>query len=376
MERYGIMRGIMLKAKDIKAVETGPRQLTFDFEEKTRAETDNLVISCIREEIRTHGQVFLDHLISHVKETHNVEEQVSLQSVFWSAEALKIHFRISGKPVTPYKARQLLLDCPDRPVELFENKQVEASIFRDLVLFYQQLMNIKKINFQDDQYEFGLSLLLKLKTWKADLASFRIIAEKPFYPGKQKINDHLQFLKTLLAKQDSYSLICKCYEKRESITELAGDIHVLSRFYTQQTGFWDLLIKSMAEYEDTLSELSQHPEAASGLDRLNRILSSPTPWDLIFEAEQLLRTVQNHHDRIVAEKIQTHRMAATSFIDALIKKLNRMPVSGTSEEDQRSRCLYLLRIAEKQLQTKTTIEEIDELVDNAEDMAEEVLNFY
>ena len=361
---------MMLRSKDIKAIETGPRQLTFGFEAKTQIKTDDLVISSIKEQISTHGQIFLDHLISHVKEKHDLAEPDTLQSVFWSAQELKIHFRIDGKPVTPHQARKILLDSPDKPVELVENKKVDATIFRDLVMFFQQLMNIKNNNFQDDQYEFALSLLWNLKTWESNLASFMTMAQKPFYPGRQKINDHLQFLKTLLARQDCYSLICKCYEKRERITEMAGDIDILSRFYTQQTGFWDLLIQSMVDYRETLSELKQNPEAASGLDRLNQILSSPSPWNLILEAEQLLRTVQIHNDRIVEGKIQTRRMEAISLIDALIKRLNRLPACNTSEQDQRSRYLYLLRNAAKQLQTKTTIEEIDRLVDSAEDMVD------
>ncbi len=364
----------MLKAKDIKGIETGPRQLTFDFEEKVRAGMNSFIISCIRERISAHGQVFLDHLISHIKETSNIAEPDTLQSVFWSAEELKIHFRIDGRTVTPYQARKILLDFPDKPVELVENKQVEASIFQDLVMFCRQLMTLKNINFQDDQYEFSLSLLSNLKTWESDLATFKIMAQKPFYPGKQKINEYLHFLKTLLARQDSYSLICKCYEKRERIAEMAGDINILSRFYTKQADFWDLLIQCMAGFGETLAELRQNPEAASGLERLNRILSSPSPWDLISEAEQLLRNVQNHNDRILEEKVQNHRLEAISFIDSLIRKLNRKPVSGSSEQDLRSRCLYLLRIAKKQLQTKTTVEEINRLIDNAEDITEDILN--
>ena len=191
-------------------------------------------MSCFREQSSTHGRVFLAPLISYIKEIHNLAEPDALQSVFWLAEELKIHFRSDGIPVTPYQARKLLLDFPDKPVELVANKQVEAPIFRDLVLFYQQLMNKENVNFQNDQYEFALSLLSDLKTWESNLASFRTMAQKPFYPGRQEINDLLQFLKQILIRQDSYSLICRCYDQKGSIAEMAGDINILSRFYTQQ----------------------------------------------------------------------------------------------------------------------------------------------
>lgn len=365
----------MLKPKDIKSIETGSRQLTFDFEEKIRAETDDLVMSCFREQISTHGRIFLAPLIFHVKETHDLAEPDSLQSVFRSAGELKIHFRSDGIPVTPYQAKKLLLDFPDKPLELVGNQQVETPIFRDLVLFYQQLMNKDNANFQNDQYEFALSLLSDLKVWESNLASFETMARKPFYPGKQKINDLLQFLKQILIRQDSYSLICMCYDKREGIAEMAGDINILSRFFTQHKGFWDLLIKSMDEFCETLSELRQNPEASDGFDRLSLILSSPSPWDLIPEAEQLLKTVQNHNDRILEEKIKTRRREAISFIDALIKKLSDLPANRNSDQEHRSNCLYQLRNAKKQMEMKNSIKEIDRLAGSMEDMAEDALNF-
>ncbi len=365
----------MLKTKDIKTIETGPRQLTFGFEAKTQTETDNLVISSIKEQAKAHGQVFLYPLISLLKEKHDLAEPDSLQSVFWSAEELKIHFRIEGRPATPHQARKILLDSPDKHVELVGNKQVEASLFRELVSFYQQLMNKENMDFQDDQYGFSLSLLSDLKSWESSLASFAPIAQKPFYPGRQKINDHLHSLKLILARQDSYSLISKCFEERETIAELAGDIKTLSRFYKQQAGFWDILIQKMEEFRENLSELRQNPEAAAGLDRLTRILSSPSPWELIPDAEGLLKTLQIHNDLIVEEKIQNRRQEAQSTIDALIEKLTRLLDSKNSGQDLRNQYLYPLRNAGKKVQKKTTLEEIDRLVDMAEDMVDDALSF-
>jgi len=104
---------IMLKTKDIKAIETGPRQLTFGFEGKTQAKTAGLVVSFIMAQIKA-------------------------------------------------QARKFLLDSPDKPVERVDNRQVEAPLFRDLVNFYQQLMNRENMDFKDDQYEFASSLLSDL----------------------------------------------------------------------------------------------------------------------------------------------------------------------------------------------------------------------
>ncbi len=93
-----------MKIQNIKGIILGPRQLTFGFENNVGQE-QNLIVSCIIEQFETHGRVILDKFILHVKEQHDLTEMDALQYIFWSAHELKIHFRIDGKNIVPFKAK-------------------------------------------------------------------------------------------------------------------------------------------------------------------------------------------------------------------------------------------------------------------------------
>ena len=105
-------------------------------------------------------------------------------------------------------------------MELITNKIVQNSIFKNVTSFYQKLSKKKNHNLFDDQYNFSCALLSDLKKWETNLNSFKPIAQKPFYPGSKEINEHLQSLKILLAKQDSYSMIYTCYNNKEKFKNI------------------------------------------------------------------------------------------------------------------------------------------------------------
>ncbi len=358
-----------MKIQIIKEMILGPRQLTFGFDNNTQKE-QNFVISCIVEQFENHGQVVLDKFVAHVKEVHDLAEIDTLQYIFWSAQELKIHFRIDGKNITPFETKQILLQSPKKNVKIITNKNVKNSIFKDATSFYQK---ISKKNDDNDQYDFARSLLSDLKKWETSLCSFKPIAQKPFYPGCKKVNKHLQSLKILLAKQDSYSLIYSCYDNKEKIAEIADDVKIISKFYTKQVEFWELLIKSIEEFRANLSEIKKRSEIFSGFNRLIQILESSSPYDLITEAEKLLKMVSNHNDLIVQEKTKACRIKAISKIDAIIEKLVNLFDIYIPDQDQRNRFLYALRSAKKKIPQTANIKQIDIILYNTEDMYDDFI---
>ena len=110
-----------MKIQTIKKITLGPRQLTFGFDENVRQEQD-LVVACIIKQFETHGQVILDKFIPYATEQHNLTQIDALQYIFWSAHELKIHFRIDGKNIAPFKTKQILLKSPEKCVEIITNK--------------------------------------------------------------------------------------------------------------------------------------------------------------------------------------------------------------------------------------------------------------
>jgi len=297
----------------------------------------------------------------------------TLQYIFWSAQELKIHFRVDGKNITPFETKQILLQSPEKYVEIITNKNVENSIFQDVASFYQKLFKGKNQNNFDDQYNFSRYLLLDLKKWEADLNSFKPIAQKPFYPGRKEIHEYLQILKIILSRQDSYSLIYACYNNKEKIAKMADDVEIISEFYTRQVKFWDLLITSIEEFRVNLTEIKKTSEIFFGFSRLNQILASSYPYNFITEADRLLKMVRNHNDLIVQKKIQAHQIKAISKIDVMIEELIKLFDIYIPDLDQRNKFLYALRSARKKIPHATSIKQIDLVLFNTEDMVDDFI---
>jgi len=359
-----------MKIQNIKKIILGPRQLTFDFESNARQE-QNLIVSCIIEQFETHGQVILDKFITHVKEQCDLNEFDALQYIFWSAHELKIHFRVDGKDIVPFKAKRILLKSPEKCVEIITNKVVEISIFQEVIHFYQKLSLGANHNNFFDQYDFACSLLSNLKNWEISLKSFRPIAQRPFYPGSKEINEHLQSLKIMLTRQDSYSIIYTCYNNKEEIVTIADDVENLSTFYPRQVKFWELLIKSIEKFGSNLTEIKKNSEVFSDFNQLTQILASPSPYNLITKADKLLKTVQNYNDLIVQRLTKAHRMKAISKTNSMIKKLVNLFDYHNSDQNLRNKYLYALRSAKKQLQYTKNIKQIDLLLCDTEDMVDD-----
>jgi len=361
-----------MKIQIIKEMILGPRQLTFGFDNNPREE-QNFVISCIIKQFENHGQVVLDKFVAHLKGMHDLPEIDTLQYIFWSAQELKIHFRVDGKNITPFETKQILLQCPEKYVEILTNKNVENSIFQDVTLFYQKLSKGKNQNTFADQYNFSRSLLLDLKKWETNLNSFKSIAQKQFYPGYKEISEHLQSLKIILTRQDSYSLIYACYNNKEKIAKMADDVKIISEFYTKQVKFWELLIKSIEEFRVNLTEIKKTQEIFSGFNRLTQILASSYPYNFITEADRLLKMVQNHNDLIVQKKTKAHQMKAISKIDVMIEELIKLFDIYTPDLDKRNKFLYALRSARKKIPHTTSIKQIDKILCNTEDMYDDFI---
>lgn len=355
-----------MKTHNIKKVVLGPKQLTFGFDNRFQQEQD-FIVSFITKQIEAHGYLELNKLVSEVSEVHDFPESDTLQYVFWSAEELKIHFRVDGKSVTPFQTKKILLESPTESVELITNKIVHHSIFTDVTSFYQKLSKKKNPKHFDDQYIFSRSLITDLQNWESRLKTYKPFAEKPFYPGRKRIDEHLGSLKIILAKLDAYSLIYACHKNKDKILNMADDVKIISTFYTRHIKFWDMLIQSIESFQVNLNEIKKNPEISAGFDRLIQIISSASPYNLIAEAEILLKKVQNHNDLIVQKKTAEYQKKASSQIDSMIEMLVRLLDNSNPDPDRRNRFLYPLRRAKKQLPQTKSINRINQILYDTED---------
>lgn len=357
-----------MKKQTIRDVKLGHRQLSFGFEDRAFKEQD-LVISRITDEFQKSGYAVLDEFIQQTSEVIDLSESEILQHIFWSAQDLKIHFRIQGKKLDPNRTRKILLESPEQRVIISPVKAVDESLFQAVKQFYQQLTG-KSDNDGNDQYEFSWILEKKIKDWELLLASCRSGSQKPYFPGKKEIDSCFQVIEKISTKRDAFSLITAFHRYKDQILRLDRDIKKLSGFYTRHSEFWETLIHSVDAFRDNAVELQKDPETASAFERLKRIVSSSKPYDSIEKASELLQKVSARHDRIVADQTEKHRVFGLAEVDHMIERMRRHLNRRLAGQDFRNRALYTLRLINKKIHHAETIQTIDRLLEEAQEQFE------
>lgn len=363
----------MLTIKSIKALEIGPRQMTLGFDRVSQEEKEALVLSCFRQQHQIRGQVFLEDLVANVQACHALPEGDILQTVFWAAEAYQLHFRVHDRPASPREARKALLDNPALSVTLVDNQQADESIFQATAHFFRALLPDFPGFAENDQYSFAQALRTLFRQWESALDVLSSQSREPFWPGRTLVPAHLHFLKHLLARQDTASLICNSHDQQAAILKIYTDLTHLTGFYARHAGFWGSLIRLSTALDDHKEDLVRLPEALADIQALNRILNSKAPWDLIPEAEQISGRLEALRVRSIEEKLQLCRKNAYSRIESLIQKASEALDETEADLDTRNRILYPLRNGIKRLEKADTREAVRDILSRLEDLTDDFL---
>jgi hypothetical protein len=329
------------------------------------------VFSFIEKEYQVGGPVALDILISSATLLGDLSVPEILQTIFWLAEELKIHFFIKDHTYSPLQTKQMLIETPDTNVFVVINKQVDM---RDFEQVKRNCISFLPTSLEGvDQYTFSRHLISELKIWQARLASYEPQAKLPFFPGSKEIKNGRVLLDKILEKQDSYSMILSCLKYQSRILQLAETMAVLTKFYNQRLPFWQGFIDQMQAFETNLTKIKTDKQIFSKYRRLSEIIESPYPYPMLIEVEGLLVDVQAFHQRVEREKMETRRSNALAKTDKMIKKLINLFDTFESDQEYRNHCLHELRILNKRIEISSRIEEIDTVFNDAKDLFVDVI---
>jgi hypothetical protein len=360
----------VIYTKLAKKVELGPRQLTFGFEYWMSKNMDT-VFSFIEKKYQVGGPVSLYVLISSETLLDDLSVSKILQTIFWLAEELKVHFFAKDHTLSPRQTKQMLIENSDTNVFVVINRQVDMRSFEQVKRNCIPFLPASPEGV--DQYAFSRNLINELKIWYARLISYAPRAKQSFFPGSKEIKNGILLLDKILEKQDSYSMILICLKYQSRIVQLAETIAVLTKFYNQKLSFWQVFIDQMQAFETNLSTIKNDKQVFSKYRRLSEIIKSSYPYPLLTEAERLLTDVQVFHQRIEREKMKTLRSNALEKIDKMIRKLISLFDAFESDLEYRNHCLHELRSLNKRIEKSGRIEEIDVLFNDAKDMFVDVI---
>ncbi|MCG8643869.1 MAG: hypothetical protein MI862_29380 [Desulfobacterales bacterium] len=360
----------MVPVKLIKQIELGPRQMTFGFENQGSKNCDT-IFSTVKREYQANGPVLIAHLSSLPALLENLTPTQILQSIFWLAEEMKIHFFLKDHTISPQQAKQVLVKKPDTPVRVVVNRQVDKHTFEQAKKMSASFLPAPPD--QTDQYTFSRLIIREFQTWQDKMISYTPLAEQRCFPGGKEIKNGLILLKNVLEKQDSHSMILSCLKYQTRIIQLAETILLLTEFYSQKAAFWQTFVGQMTAFKTDLGEIKKNKQIFSTYNRLLEIMTSPSPYQLVAEAEDLLAGVQNYHLKIQRKKMKTLRSDALAKITKMIKKLSGLFETFDSDQEYRNQCLYELRALKAKIEKSSCIEDIISLSDDAKDLFVDVI---
>jgi hypothetical protein len=194
----------------------------------------------------------------------------------------------------------------------------------------------------------------KLKGWQTALSGYKPLADTGDYPGKDQIADGLLLVKKLLGCDGSYKFLDQFNAQKDALLDLADDYGDLEQFYEHQKPTWEKLRKARDRFQLNRLELEKDAQAAPALKRINEILSAPSPYSLIKEADGLIATVTSVNTALIS----ACRQHATQKIDGHIGALSKDIEAAKGDAGLRAACLKPLETLKGRVQVEDSLAHI------------------
>ena len=219
---------------------------------------------------------------------------------------------------------------------------------------------------EDALFEF---LKGRLEGWREKLSRYRDMADTGSYPGAEDIADSLSLLNTLVAPEDSNRFLAQVNERGSDLRDVADRFHDLDHFYEHQRPMWDKLSAESGRFKLNQMELERNDSAGSALRRMSEILAAPSPYGLVKEAEELIRTVSEVNEELLSAR----RAQALATIAEQTASVSAEVSTAGGDEALKTTCLTPLKNLANQVSTHDSLAHIDQAESEAVRLKDEAL---
>ena len=209
----------------------------------------------------------------------------------------------------------------------------------------------------------------RLGDWRDKLGRYHTLADTGSYPGAGEIADGLSLLKSLLAPEDSNRFLAGLNEHRSNLLDLADGFHDLDHFYEHQRPMWDKLRAALSRFRLNQMELGRDDSAGAALRRMGEILAAPSPYELVKEAEGLIRTVSEVNEELLSER----RVQVLATIAEQTASVRAEVSTAGGDESFKTTCLTPLENLAKLVTTYDSLAHIDQAESEAVRLKDEAL---
>ena len=206
----------------------------------------------------------------------------------------------------------------------------------------------------EGQEQLAKFLNSRLRSWKQNLESFKMLADTGNYPGKQDIDNSLSQLADLLGIQDSYEFISRLTQNKNQLLDLSEDLHELEDFYKNQIQTWEELRQAMDRFRPNRNILEQDPEAGRAFKKMQEILNQERPYSQLKDVRKYISQVEQKNQALLEDE----RSTALSRIDQAIQDLQEVLDQGDAAQDLRSKAQGPLQEMRRKVEQEGSIPDI------------------
>ena len=209
----------------------------------------------------------------------------------------------------------------------------------------------------------------RLGDWRDKLGRYHTLADTGSYPGAGDIADGLSLFKALLAPEDSNRFLAGVNKHRSDLLDLADGFHDIEHFYEHQRPMWDKLRAALSRFRLNQMELERDESAGAALRRMGEILAAASPYELVKEAEGLIRTVSEVNEELLSER----RVQVLATIAEQTASVRAEVSTAGGDESFKTTCLTPLENLAKLVTTHDSLAHIGQAESEAVRLKDEAL---
>jgi len=174
--------------------------------------------------------------------------------------------------------------------------------------------------------EDGLFAFLRehLVGWSSELGGYLPLAKTGNYPGRQEIEDSIATLRKFVEENDSVRFLKRFVENKSELLDLEENYSDLKSFYTGQKHSWEKLRGAVDELSQNRLQLELHKAAGPALARMEEILATARPYNLLHEAAELIHTATTANEALVAAARQPAVAEIQGLLDGVTEELDKV----------------------------------------------------
>ena len=272
----------------------------------------------------------------------------------------EIQLLMNGAPLASEKVYENITSPrKQRSITVVRRKITDPKVLQNARNLGKDVFSKMGPDSEDGLYEF---LRAECQEWQSSLSSYKALADTGDYPGKSEITDGLSVIKALLAADEAGKFIERFLENKTDLLDLSEEFHDIDDFYLHQKPTWEKLRKAYERFGLNRLELERDEKACADLARMNDILTAPSPYKLVREAEGLISTVESINAAILTQR----RDEALTHINDLHSQVCKEVETASGDDRLRTSCLAPLESLRSSVQTQQSVAHIAQAVQEAE----------